>query len=268
MYKLLLVTDRKDIREAFLGIQDMNRLMFDPLAIAAEMTEAVRYLEWPGADAVAVDMENQDTALLMAHLDEHYPYLPILRTHRRGDALRNELSLLRDALDQLHGDFSDYDNNPAMTLARLQNEALHKLLEERIANREELASRLLMARSPICPERPCLLFEFDLPEGAQFLESRWSHGFERLDLSLRANFFGHIPGPMVYTAALISPLRLRVLACSTEDITDQELDLLSSQAQREVLNTAQQVKLFMDLELVCTRFTALKKLDDLIPAAR
>ena len=268
MYKLLLVTDREDVREAFLGIQDMNRLMFEPLALAAEATEAMHYLERPGADAIAVDMQNQDAAPLMAHLDERYPYLPILRTHRRGDALRNELSMLRDALDQLHGDFSDYDNNPAMIMARLQNEALHKLLEERIANRDELASRLLLARSPICPKRPCLLFEFDLPEGAQYLESRWSHGFERLDLSLRANFFGHIPGPMVYTAALISPLRLRVLACSTEDITEKELDLLSSQAQREVLETAKQVKMFMDLELVCTRFIALKQLDHLIPTIR
>ena len=73
MYKLLLVTDREDVREAFLGIQDMNRLMFEPLALAAEVTEAMHYLERPGADAIAVDMQNQDAAPLMAHLDERYP---------------------------------------------------------------------------------------------------------------------------------------------------------------------------------------------------
>ena len=268
MYKLLLVTDREDVREAFLGIQDMNRLMFEPLALAAEVTEAMHYLERPGADAIAVDMQNQDAAPLMAHLDERYPYLPILRTHRRGDALRNELSMLRDALDQLHGDFSDYDNNPAMIMARLQNEALHKLLEERIANRDELASRLLLARSPICPKRPCLLFEFDLPDGAHFLGSRWHHGFDRLDLALRANFFGQIAGPLAFTTALISPLRLRVLACSAEDLSDRELDRLSSQVQRQVLDTAAQVKTFLDLDLVCSQFRVLETLDALIPPTR
>lgn len=268
MYKLLLVTNQEEVKEAYTGIPDMNRLMFDPIALAETPGDAIDFLQHPGADAIAMDLGEEEAAALNRHLAEHYPFLPIARTHRRGDGLRNELSLLREVLDQLHGDFSDYDYNPGLTMARLQNEALHRLLEERIGSRDELVSRLLLSRSPIVVGRPCLLFEFDLPEGAQYLESRWSHGFERLDLSLRANFFGHIPGSMVYTAALISPLRLRVLACSTEDITEKELDLLSSQAQREVLETAKQVKMFMDLELVCTRFIALKQLDHLIPTIR
>ena len=265
MYKLLLVTDRGDVKEAFTGIPDMNRLMFDPISLAGSVEEAISFLHRPGADAIAIDLASQDSAPLYTHLDEQYPYLPIMRTHRKKDGLRNELTLLREALDKLHGDFSDYDNNLSMTLARLQNEALHKLLEERIANRDELQSRLLLARSPITLDRPCLLFEFDLPEGAQYLESRWSHGFDRLDLSLRANFFGHIQGPMIYSAALLSPLRLRVLACSVDDITDKELDLLSTQVQKLVLDTAVQVKTFMDLDLVCTQFRVLDKLDALVP---
>lgn len=268
MYKLLLVTDRDEVREAFTGIPDMNRLMFDPVALAGGVEQAISFLHRPGADAIAVELSGEDSGPLDRLLEERYPYLPIMRTHRRGDALRNELALLREALDQLHGDFSDYDNNPSMTMARMQNEALHKLLEERIANREELYSRLLLARSPIKPGRPCLLFEFDLPEGAHYLESRWSHGFDRLDLSLRANFFGHIPGPLVYSAALLSPLRLRVLACSAEDLSDRELDRLSSQVQRQVLDTAAQVKTFLDLDLVCSQFRVLETLDALIPPTR
>lgn len=265
MYKLLLVTDRDDVRGTFAGIQDMNRLMFDPVAPVGSVKEALAYLRRPGADAIAIDLSGENDRPLYEHLNEHYPYLPIMRTHRRGDGLRNELALLREVLDQLHGDFSDYDSNPLMTLTRLQQETLHKLLEERLANRNELYSRLLLARSALSPERPCLLFEFDLPDGASFLENRWSHGFERLDLSLRANFFGHIPGPLTYAAALISPLRLRVLACPVADVTDKELDVLSAQAQQLVLGTAAQVKIYMDLDLVCTRFRVLDKLDDLIP---
>lgn len=265
MYKLLLVTNQTEVKDAYTSIPDMNRLMFEPIALADSAEAAIRFLNHPGADAVAIDLDGADADSLRSHLDEHHPYMPIMRTHRRGDGLRNELSLLREALDQLHGDHSDYDYNPGLTMARLQNEALHRLLEERIANRDELISRLMLSRSPIAADRACLLFEFDLPDGANFLETRWHHGFDRLDLALRANFFGQIAGPLAFTTALISPLRLRVLACATTEISDSELDVLSSKAQRQVLEAAAQVKDFMDLDLVCTQFRVLEQLDALIP---
>ncbi len=265
MYKLLLVTDREDVREAFTGIQDMNRLMFDPVALAGSVQEAKAYLKRPGADAIAIDLEHEDESPLHTLMAEEYPYMPIMRTHRRGDGLRNELGMLREVLDQLLGDFSDYESTPPMTLARLQSEALHKLLEERIASRNELQSRLLLARSTINTKRPSLLFEFELPDGLNFLENRWSHGFERLDLALKTNFFGQIPGPLQYTSALLSPMRLRVLACTAEDVTDKQLDVLSAHAQQLVLGTAAQVKIYMDLDLVCTQFRVLPKLEAFIP---
>lgn len=266
MYKLLLVSDRPEVQEAFSGILDMNRLMFDPIAQVASFEEAQAFLQRPGADAVAFDPEGQEARPLFDLLDKHYPHLPIMRTHRRGDGLRNELTMLREVLDQLHGDFSDYDATPVTTQARLVHETLTRLMQERLANRNELHSRLLLARAKLRPELPALLFEFDLPEGAGFLASRWSHGFDRLDLSLAANFFGQIPGPLSYSSALLSPLRLRVLACSDKPLSEKELDVLSAQAQQLVLGTAAQVKIYMDLDLVCTRFTVLAHLEDLVPA--
>ncbi len=265
MYKILLVTDREDVREAFTGVQDMNRLMFEPVALADALEDARAFLKRPGADAIAIDPEHKDSDALIRLMDEDYPYMPIMRTHRRGDGLRNELGMLREALDQLLGDFSDYESTPPMTQARLQGEALHRLLEERIASRGELKSRLMLARSPINTSRPSLLFEFELPDGINFLENRWSHGFDRLDLSLKNNFFGMIPGPLYYTSALLSPMRLRVLACTTEDVTDKQLDVLSAHAQQLVLGTAAQVKIYMDLDLVCTQFRVLPKLEAFIP---
>lgn len=265
MYKLLLVTDREDVREAFTGIQHLNRLMFEPIALAQNLEEAKAYLYKPGADAIAIDLESQDAAALYQLMDEKYPCMPIMRTHRRGDGLRNELGMVREALDQLLGDFSDYDSTKPCAQARLQSDALHRLLEERIASRSELESRLLLARSEINILRPGLLFEFELPDGINFMENRWSHGFERLDLALKANFFGQIPGPLQYTSALLSPMRLRVLACTTEDVTDKELDMLSAHAQQLVLGTAAQVKIYMDLDLVCTQFRVLPRLEAFIP---
>ncbi|MDI9519902.1 MAG: hypothetical protein QM308_01910 [Bacillota bacterium] len=265
MYRLLLVTDHEDVREAFTSIQHLNRLMFEPVALARNVEEAEAFLYRPGADAIAIDPENRDFQALCQLMDEKYPCMPIMRTHRRGDGLRNELSMVREALDQLLGDFSDYDSTRPCAQARIQSDALHRLLEERIASRGELESRLLLARSKINISRPGLLFEFELPDGINFMENRWSHGFDRLDLALKANFFGQIPGPLQYTSALLSPMRLRVLACTTEDVTDEELDVLSAHAHQLVLGTAAQVKIYMDLDLVCTQFRVLPRLDSFIP---
>ena len=264
MYKLLLVSKSKEVRKAFSGIQDMNRLMFDPVALADSAEEALAFLKKPGADAIAMDLPQEEAAQLHKHLEKSYPHLPIMRVHRKRDAVRNELTMLREVLDQLHGDFSDSENDAPMVLSRLENDTLHKLLQERLASREELASRLQLSRSSLAAKRPCLLFEFDLPDGASFLEHRWSHGFDRLELSLRANFFGRLQGSLVYATALLSPLRLRVLASPVKDISEKELDRLSTKAHKEVLDTAQQVKDFMDLDMVCTQFRVLSSLDDLI----
>ncbi len=267
MYKLLLVTGRADVAQAFTGIQDINRLLFDPVAVVSTVDEAIDYLRHPGAQAIAFDPDSSKAARLSEHLAAKYPYLPIIRTHRRGDGLRNELSMLRETLDQLHGDFSDDDNDVPMTLARLQQETLKKLMEERLASASELRTRLLLARSPLSADLPALLFEFELRDGAGFLSRRWSHGFDRLDLALRANFFGQLPGPLVYSSALLSPLRMRVLASAVKPLEDKELDLLSTQAQQLVLGMAAQVKIYMDLELSCTQFRVLSHLEDLIPPA-
>lgn len=265
MYRLLLVTKDAEVREAFAGIPELNRLMFEPVTILDSVEEAIQGLRGGRADAIGSTLDGPEQNTLLDHLANHHPCLPIFRTHRRGEDLRGELALVREFLDQLHADISDSDTDADLTIARLQNELVHKLLEERIPSRDELESRLMLTRSPLSPEHPCFLFEFSLPEGEQYLESRWRHGFERLDLSLRANFFGRIQGPLYCGAALISAERLRVIACATGNLSESDIDLLSRSVHDQVLSTARQVKDYMDLELVCTEFRVLDSLAALIP---
>lgn len=263
MYKLLLVTTREDVRAAFAGVPELHRLMFEPVAFRDTPQEALSFLSHTGADAVGIDLDGAEHRELAEALDARHPFLPVFRTYKRGDELRAELSRVREYLDVLRGDYSDYDSDEEMTVARLRNEILHRLLEERVQTEDELAGRLLLARSPLKPEYPAFLFEFELPEGARYLENRWHHGFDRLDLALRANFFGRILEPMVIGAALISADRLRVVACATEPLDERKVDLLSATVQEQVLATANRVKSYMDLELVCTSFRVLDRLGGL-----
>jgi len=263
MYKLLLVTTREDVRAAFAGVPELHRLMFEPVAFRDTPQEALSFLSHTGADAVGIDLDGAEHRELAEALDARHPFLPVFRTYKRGDELRAELSRVREYLDVLRGDYSDYDSDEEMTVTRLRNEILHRLLEERVQTEDELAGRLLLARSPLKPEYPAFLFEFELPEGARYLENRWHHGFDRLDLALRANFFGRILEPMVIGAALISADRLRVVACATEPLDERKVDLLSAMVQEQVLATANRVKSYMDLELVCTSFRVLDRLGGL-----
>jgi hypothetical protein len=268
MYKLLLATNQADVKEAFSRIPDLNRLMFEPVTILGSAQEAIDHLTTHGADAIGFDLGKKETRMLTDHLTAHQPYLPIFRTYRRGADLRAELHLVREHLDKLHADVSDYENDPGTTAALLHNDLMLRLLENKISTREELESRLLLARSPLSVDYPGYLFEFRLPEGRSYLQTRWHHGIERLGLALRANFFGRLSCSMHYSASLLTPEHLRVIVCSPEPLSDKEVDVLSRNVQEQVLKTAEQVKLFMDLELICEQFRVLDKLASIIPETR
>ena len=87
MYKLLLVTDREDVLETFTGIQDMNRLMFDPVAPVGSVAEALAFLRRPGADAIAIDLSGESGAPLYAHLDANGVFVRPGQRVRRGQRL-------------------------------------------------------------------------------------------------------------------------------------------------------------------------------------
>lgn len=268
MYKLLLATNQASVKEAFLGIPDLNRLMFEPVTVLGSAREAIDYLTGRGADAIGFDLGATESGELSLHLAQQQPYLPIFRTHRRGADLRSELHLVREYLDKLHADISDYENDPGTTAALLHNDLMYRLLENKISTRDELESRLLLTRSPLSAEYPGYLFEFRLPEGRHYLQTRWHHGIERLGLALRANFFGRLSGSMYYSASLVNPEHLRVIACATMPLSDADVDNFSRSVQEEVLKTANQVKLLMDLELICEQFRVLDRLASIIPETR
>lgn len=264
MYKLLLATHRPEVVKAFSGVTEISRLMFEPIFVVGTAQEAIQRLAGYGADAIGFDLPEDQTQQLWDYLNQHQPYLPVFFTRYKDLQLRAELSLVREFLDQLHADYSDYDVDTEQTMLRLQQEVIRRLLEGRIQTRQELHSRLILSRSSLYAHLPCLLFDFHLPEGHHFLEGPWHHGFERLDFALRSNFFGRIPGPMVISACLVDAGNFRVIAIAPQEMSETEVDRQSAIVQEAVLSSAKQVKDLMDLDMVCTRFSVLGGLNDLV----
>lgn len=264
MYRLLLVTDRDDITEAFSGIQDWGRLMFDPVITLDEASDAIAFIDRNYADAVGITLANQDPAPILRHLEARHPFLPIYQPQSQADALREELRLVREHLDRLHADFSDDDYHVEMAVERLRDDLMRRLLMQEIKTKGELSSRLSLSRAHFAPDKHSFLYELTLPEGDQFLHSRWRYGPERLETALRANFLGRFVDDVYYGAALLDPGHLRVIACQVANVPEEDLDILSRRVHAHINKMIREVKDYLDLDLSIAQYSMLDSIDNLV----
>ena len=56
MYKLLLITDRDDIRQAFDEIDNWGQLMFRPITIISDVQEALNFMNKNVVDALGYSL--------------------------------------------------------------------------------------------------------------------------------------------------------------------------------------------------------------------
>ena len=107
---------------------------------------------------------------------------------------------------------------------------------------------LHMLRAHMDPERTCILFEIDMPQGEVYLADRWHHGQERLENALRSNFFGRYADDIYYAVAVLTNrhIRLAAVPALTLKSTDQSF---YDTAVAHVNNSLQLVKEYLDLDL-------------------
>ncbi len=263
MYKLLLVTDREEVKNAFLNFRDWEKLQFEPVTIKDDVHEAISCLETNCIDAVGYSIRFSDVSPLHNYLVEVRPSLPIFQTHRHDTTLRKELDRVRRFLDQLRSDFSDSYDEQAV-LEYLRDELMHQLLSLEVTSREELKSRLKLVRSQISADKPAFLFDLDMPQGEVYLSSRWHYGRERLENALLSNFLGRYIDNIFYGAAVLTPRHIRLIGCQRRDSPDEDGELVSRRVQAHVLQVINDVKKYLDLDLDIEQFTPLDNLYPLV----
>jgi hypothetical protein len=265
MYKLLLVTDREGIMEAFSGIQDWGRMMFDPVIMLDNIPEAIALIDRNKVDAVGYALAKKDAGPLIRHLEQAHRLLPVYQPRSDEALLREELRLVREHLDRIHADFSDDDYEVEMVVERIRDDLLRRLLMRDVKTRAELESRLSLSRAPFAADKHSFLYELHLPEGEQYLHTRWRYGLDRLETALRANFLGRFVEDVYYGAALIDPGHLRVIACQVAGVPEEELEALGRRVQDHANQAIQEVKAYMDLDILVAQYTMLDSLSDLVP---
>lgn len=256
MYKLLLVTDREEVKEAFLNVEDWGKMMFFPVTILENVQEAVRYLDGHAVDAIGYSLMHEDASPLQQYISDH-PSLPVFQTHRHDKSLQEELRRISRFLDRMHADDSDegIDENDALQI--LRDELMQALISGEIQSRDELLGRIKLVRANVAAQRRCYVFDFDLPQGEVYLSDRWHYGRDRLQSALRNNFFGRYVDDVYYDVAVMTPRHIRLFACPRMNI-EKDDRAVQRQVKAHVRKAVEGIKQYLDLDLDLENCAGLK----------
>ena len=262
MYKLLLITDREEVKQAYLRIDNWGQMMFHPITIIEDVDQALDFLSCHSVDAIGYSISFSDVTPLHQYVNDH-PSLPVFQTHKHGDTLVGELLRLRRFLDRMHADDADDFFEEAVVLQMLRDELMSQLLNGGITSREELVSRIKLVRANASMSMACYLYDFDLPQGEVYLADRWHYGRERLESALRNNFFGRYIDDVYYDVTVPTPRHIRVFACPRLNTEHSNQEIYAS-VEARVSKVVEDIKQYLDLDLHLEQVSVLENIYALV----
>ena len=263
MYKLLLVTDRADIRAMFEEELNWNQLGFRPPMIASTAQEAIECLNTKAVDAVGYHLSKRDAIPLSQFLRYGRPSLPIFQVTEDAQMQATILRETRSLMDRLHADFSDdyYDPDAMLTLQR--DELIRNLLTGQLHDWNHLVRELGLIRSRLNPEGACLVYDLDMPQGEVYL-SEHRHAQQRLESALRNNFFGRYVDGIYYAVAVVTPRHIRLVCIPMQSEEPEDPKSFGERAEEHVHDSIQKIKEYLDLDIDITNSAWLEGLRGLL----
>ena len=253
MYRVLLVTDQGDVREAFASFSDWTALGFDPPRIVQTAQEATPLIESGAADAVAYVLPKEEGQSFFAFLARH-PQVRCMEAASDPLRLRRALNSLRRALHERTAtdDLSD-------VLPILQAEFLHSLLEGMPIEPEELRARAAALRIGLALDMPVCLARLRMPQGEVYLQEVWRYGHARLEVALR-NFFERDEKDLRYVLGVHSPREIRLLACPKDAM---QADALHRRMTERLAQGCAETLEYLELEVQVQSLTPYENLSAL-----
>lgn len=256
MYKILLVTDRPEIQEAFQAVSSWERLGFRAPRICNSAESAIACLKAHHVDGIGIQLPENQEALLTAHLTAFYPILPIFAVSQDAGELMGSITELRSLLNRTHADFSNDNFGEADMLQVCRHEFFRDLLSERVTGKKYVLNHMRLLRSRMDPHAACVMADLSLPQGEEFLAGRWHYGPERLEVALR-NFFGAELHGMRIVVAVVAPDHIRVLCCPMIGTQGEESDSITRLVSEHTTEVIHQARIYLDLELRMTNIRIL-----------
>lgn len=248
MYKLLIVTDREDIRQMFETQIDWMKLSCRTPKVVETAEEAIQLLNTSAVDAVGMHLPKAKAAELMRFLNYGRPSLPMFEVY---SSLEKQMPVLKDTrqlLDRLHQDFSDdvYDEETMLSIQR--DELIGNMLSGEITDWHRLESMLKLTRLRINPEGTCVLYEIDMPQGDVFSDHHY-HAQRRLERALRNNFFGRYVEGIFYAVSVLTPRHIRLVCIPMMNEAPESPESFAARADEHVQDSIARIKEYLDLDM-------------------
>lgn len=267
MYKLLLVTDRADILSLFRDQIDWAPLGCRAPYTAATVQEAIDLLNTKAIDAVGYRLENQDAFPLTKFLRYGRPSLPIFEVCDQKQRQMVALKQMTAVLGRLHSDFYDdyYDEEAMLTIQR--DEVVHQLLAGEMTDWEAVKREMKLIRSHVSLDKPCILYDIDMPQGEVYLSEHRGHAQQRLESALRNNFFGRYVEGIYYAVAVLTPRHIRIVCMPMHGQEPETPEAMGTRTDAHIAESIQRIKEFLDLDMEVTRSAWLESLQGLVNSA-
>lgn len=263
MYKLLLVTDQADVQALFREQIDWTRLNCREPIITASAREAIELLNSKAIDAVGYHLTKQDALELVQFLRYGRPSLPIIEVHSHLNKQMVVLEEMRRMLDRLHADFADdYDADAMLMLQR--DELIHSLLAGELYDGAALDRELKLIRARFDPDRPCILYEIDMPQGDVYLSEHHGHAQQRLESAMRNNFFGRYVDGIYYAVAVLTPRHIRLVCMPMQNEEPEEPESFAARADEHVQDSILKIKEYLDLDMTVSESAWLENVRELL----
>ena len=258
MYKLLLVTDREDLRTQFLDQIDWAKLNCRVPYMASSPQEAIDLLNSKAIDAVGYRFFSTDGMQLTKFLRYGRPSLPIFQVCDTAEKQTEMLAQTVSVLNRLRADYADsyYDEETMLTLQR--DALIHSLLAGEMCDWDSVMREMKLIRAHVSLDKPCVLYEIDMPQGEVYLSEHSGHAQERLESALRNNFFGRYVEGIYYAVAVLTPRHIM------HGQAPETRENFGKRTDEHVNDSIQKIKEYLDLDMNVSQSAWLDSVKDLL----
>ena len=186
MYKLLLVSDKEEIRSLYRRYAEWNTLGFEQPDVAENAQQGIDLLSHRRYDAISSLLSVSEGKKFFAYLSRR-PEMLGMETARDEAHLRREISTARRALSTR--DASRQSKQVDDYTKVLQGEFFCDLLRGAAFDCTKIDERMQSLKlDALDAARPVVTSSFRLPQGDYFLSEVWRYGRDRLENALKNIF--------------------------------------------------------------------------------
>ncbi len=220
MYRLLLVSDKEEIRSLYQHYSEWENLGFERPAIAVNAQEGIEKLSKSRFDAISWLLSVSEGKKFFAYLSRR-PEMLGMETARDEARLRREISNARRLLSSRD---AGRRNKQVDDLTRaMQGEFLCDLLRGAPYDQNKIDERMQSLKmTNVDASRPVAMSSFRLPQGDYFLAEVWRYGRDRLENALK-NIFENGNSSMSFVLLIINPHHMRLIALPQEEMSKEEV---------------------------------------------